>query len=242
MRRRLGDGAMRTRFGEFVLDGSERQLLRGGEPVHLTPKAYGLLCYLVEQGHRAVPKAEILDHLWPATFVSESALTTVVKELRHALGDHPEEPSYIRGIRGFGYAFCADAREAPEPPDVAPRVPSESRLVWQGREVALYEGENLLGRSHEAVLWIDDSSVSRRHAVLRVEDDGASLQDCGSRNGTYVHGERIVGRHPLSHGEEFFLGQARLLYVRYLAEVRTDSGAHPTEPPRPHPGPPSLDL
>jgi DNA-binding winged helix-turn-helix (wHTH) protein len=234
---------MRTRFGEFVLDCRERQLLRGADPVHLTPKAYGLLCYLVEQGHRAVPKAEILDHLWPATFVSEAALTTVVKELRHALGDHPEEPSYIRGIRGFGYAFCADAREAPESPAVAPRLPSESRVVWQGREVSLYEGENLLGRSHEAVVWVDDTSVSRRHAIVRVDGDRASIEDCGSRNGTHVHGERICGPRPLSHGDEFFLGDARLAYVRYLAEVRTDSGAHPTDQRGPRPAlPPPLGL
>ena len=50
----------------------------------LTPKAYALLCYMVEQGHRALSRTEILQHLWPATFVSEGALTSVVKELRIA--------------------------------------------------------------------------------------------------------------------------------------------------------------
>jgi S-DNA-T family DNA segregation ATPase FtsK/SpoIIIE len=100
-------------------------------------------------------------------------------------------------------------------------------VVWRAREVSLFEGENLLGRSHEAVVWVDDSSVSRRHAILRVEQDRAWLQDCGSRNGTFLHGERIDGRRALARGDEFFLGEARLLYVRYLAEGSTDSG-----PPR----------
>jgi DNA-binding winged helix-turn-helix (wHTH) protein len=217
---------MRTRFGEFELDCSERQLLREGAPVHLTPKAYGLLCFLVGQGHRAVAKAEILDHLWPSTFVADTALTTVVKELRRALGDRPEDPRYIRGVRGYGYAFVADQTSTPEPPAGELPRSSESRLVWQSREVALGEGENLLGRSHEAVVWVDDGSVSRRHAILHVDGERATIEDCGSRNGTWMRGERITVPRELVCGDEFFLGSARLSFVRYRGDQATGSGSH----------------
>lgn len=73
---------MEKRFGDCVLDSEPRQLLRAGRPVHLSPKAYGLLELLLERAPRALSKREILDVLWPRTFVAESSLTNIVSELR----------------------------------------------------------------------------------------------------------------------------------------------------------------
>lgn len=223
-------GVRRARFGEFVLDDGERQLLRAGRPVHLTPKAYALLCYMVEQGHRALSRTEILQHLWPATFVSEGALTSVVKELRHALGDDPHEPRFVRGVRCFGYAFCGDvvveaADGVPAPgahPEATPSAPV-FRLFWQHREIALTPGENLLGRTREAAVWVDDSSVSRRHAIIRVTGSRATLEDCGSKNGTFIRGIRLTGVQDLGPGDEFWLGSACLVFACYAPEVATSS-------------------
>jgi DNA-binding winged helix-turn-helix (wHTH) protein len=216
---------MRTSFGEFVLDGDSRELLRGGVPVHLTPKAYALLTYLAERPHRAVSKAEILEHLWPDVFVTEAALTTVVKELRHALQDCAAAPRYLRGVRGFGYAFSADAHPLPEPNDQAgSAVSHEYRVVWMDREIALAAGANLLGRTHEAVVWVEDPSVSRRHAILRIEGDRVTVEDCGSKNGTYVEGERVDGHRLVAPGEKIWLGQACLQLVHYTPEQTTRSG------------------
>ena len=221
----------RARFGEFVLDDGEKQLLRAGRPVHLTPKAYALLRYMVEQGHRALSRAEILQHLWPATFVSECALTSVVKELRHALGDDAREPRFIRGVRCFGYAFCGEFvvdDSDGEPLQQQQHAPSSGpafRLFWQHREIALAEGENLLGRTREAAVWVDDSSVSRRHAILRVTGTRATLEDCGSKNGTFIHGVRLTGPRELNPGDELWLGSACLVFVCYANEVATSSGS-----------------
>jgi DNA-binding winged helix-turn-helix (wHTH) protein len=220
----------RARFGEFVLDDGEKQLLRAGRPVHLTPKAYALLRYVVDQGHRALSRAEILQHLWPATFVSEGALTSVVKELRHALGDPAHEPHFIRSVRGFGYAFCGElvVDEADgEPLQQHQQAPSgpEFRLFWQNREIALVEGEHLLGRTREAAVWVDDSSVSRRHAILRVAGSRATLEDCGSKNGTYIRGVRLTGPRELDPGDEFWLGSACLVFACYANEVATSSAS-----------------
>jgi DNA-binding winged helix-turn-helix (wHTH) protein len=229
---------MRARFGEFVLDDGEKQLLRAGKPVHLTPKAYALLCYMVEQGHRALSKAEILEHLWPATFVSEGALTSVIKELRHALGDDAHSPRFIRGVRCFGYAFCCDsvvsAGGAPDQRHLEAPSGAEFRVFWQHREIALVEGENLLGRTHEAAVWVDDSSVSRHHALIRVTSSRATLEDCGSKNGTFIRGQRVTQPQELSPGDEFWLGSACLVFACYVNEVATASGASASaQAPRP---------
>ena len=87
--------------------------LEGGSPVHLTPKALALLECLVEKGHGAVAKGELLGRIWPSSLASEASLTSVVKEVRRALGDSARAPRYLRGVRGFGYAFCADLRAEP---------------------------------------------------------------------------------------------------------------------------------
>ena len=94
---------MRVLLGDFVLDRATRQLLRGSEERRLEPKAFGLLDLLVEQRPVAISKQEIRDRLWPDTFVSESSLTGLVAQVRHALGDDPRQPRLVRTVHGFGY-------------------------------------------------------------------------------------------------------------------------------------------
>jgi Tol biopolymer transport system component/DNA-binding winged helix-turn-helix (wHTH) protein len=103
---------MSLTFGGFQLDQERRQLLRSGTPVPLEPKAYELLCLLVERRPRALSRAQIRDAVWPETFISESTLGVVVNGLRQALEDDAKEPRFIRTVRGFGYAFCGDVGEA----------------------------------------------------------------------------------------------------------------------------------
>ena len=103
---------MKMRFGECELDTDERVLLRGGRPVHLTPKAFQLLSFLAEARPRAVPKAELQEKLWPATYVSEGNLATLVKEARIAIGDDARQPIYIRTVHGYGYAFAGTVQQA----------------------------------------------------------------------------------------------------------------------------------
>src|SRR6185436_3127960 len=69
-------------FGPFLLDASERRLLRDGRNVALTPKAIDLLCILVEHRGRLVTKEQLLQALWPSTFVQESNLNRCVSVLR----------------------------------------------------------------------------------------------------------------------------------------------------------------
>lgn len=98
-------------FGEFLLDTRERLLLRSGEPVALTPKAFLLLKTLVENHGRLVTKSELMQTVWPDSFVEESNLSVSINALRNALGDKRGGPRYIETIPKSGYRFIAEVKE-----------------------------------------------------------------------------------------------------------------------------------
>ncbi len=202
---------MRIHFGEFALDRDTRQLFRGDEELHVGPKAFDFLDFLLSQKPRLVSRERIRDRLWPGTFISESTLATVVNEVRAALRDGPRRPRFIRTVRGHGYAFSGEAvTAAPEAP--APRRRVSLRLVLDDREVALHQGENLLGRVEDGVLWLDAPTVSRRHARIVVSGDSAVLEDLGSKNGTRLKGARLSAPVTLADGDEIWLGEVALTF------------------------------
>ena len=98
---------MRYHFGACVLDTACRELSRAGQVVPIEPKAYQVLVYLVEHRHRVVTRAELLEHVWPGTFVEDGAVTRCVRALRQAVGDSPAEQRAIQTRRGHGYRFLA---------------------------------------------------------------------------------------------------------------------------------------
>lgn len=206
---------MRVSFGEFALDAESRELFRKGKVVHVSPKAFLLLELLLERRPAAVPKNVLKDRLWPASHVSETSLASLIAELRSALADDAHQPRFIRTVHTYGYAFCGTA-EASGPPSPSPS-PSRAaervcRLEWRDREVTLGEGENLLGRDRQAVLWIDSATVSRRHARIVVTSGEAVIEDLGSRNGTSVQGRKIQGPVPLADGDRLRLGSATMTF------------------------------
>jgi Tol biopolymer transport system component/DNA-binding winged helix-turn-helix (wHTH) protein len=101
-------------FGIFRIDTSKRLLLKDGEPVQLTPKAFDTLLLLVENKGRLVSKDELMSRLWPDTVVEEGSLTRNVYLLRKALGEAPQQHLYIMTVPGQGYRFVADVSEISE--------------------------------------------------------------------------------------------------------------------------------
>jgi pimeloyl-ACP methyl ester carboxylesterase/DNA-binding winged helix-turn-helix (wHTH) protein len=97
------------RFGEYELDIARLQLRRAGEPVHVEPRAFDLLCHLVVHRDRMVPKNELLDEVWGDRFVSEAALTTALRTARLAVGDTGGRQRLIRTVHRRGYQFVAAA-------------------------------------------------------------------------------------------------------------------------------------
>lgn len=95
-------------FGRFRLDTGQRLLTRDSEPIPLPPKAFDTLVFLVQNSGRVIQKKQLMDALWPESFVEEANLTQNVFLLRKALGDEVE---YIKTIPKVGYRFIATARE-----------------------------------------------------------------------------------------------------------------------------------
>jgi DNA-binding winged helix-turn-helix (wHTH) protein len=203
---------MRVSFGDCVVDLERRQLFRHDRDVHLTPKAFDLLALLVAARPRAIAKAEIHDRLWPGTFVTESNLTTLVTELRAALGDSARSPRYVKTVPRFGYAFCASATEVVEPPPGRRRRARHFTLSWDGGQVALHDGENVIGREEDAAAWIESASVSRRHARIVISEGTATLEDLGSKNGTTYRGQRITSPVVLTSDEVIVVGLVPLRF------------------------------
>ena len=215
---------MRVSFGDCVLDLERRQLVRGDRDVHLTPKALDLLALLVAERPRAVAKTEIRDRLWPGTFVSESNLTTLVAELRAALGDAARSPRYVKTVHRFGYAFCGSAAELLGRPPPGRRRGPHFTLEWAGGEVSLHDGENVIGREEHAAAWIESASVSRRHARIVVSEGTATLEDLGSKNGTLLRGKRLTSAVVLASGEQILVG---VVPLRFRAFATADSTRTP---------------
>ena len=99
------------RFGEFTLDTDQRILLREGKPLSLAPKVFDTLLVLVESSGRIVAKEELMNRLWPDTFVEEANLTFNIQQLRKSLGDNARKPIYIETIARRGYRFIANVEE-----------------------------------------------------------------------------------------------------------------------------------
>jgi DNA-binding winged helix-turn-helix (wHTH) protein len=201
---------MRVQFGDITLDSGSRQLVRGGAAIHLSPKAFDLLCHLVERRPSAVTKDQLFELVWPGTFVVEANLTVLVTELRRALGDDPHTPRFIRTVHKHGYAFCGEVTE------IAPRPLARDALrvwlLWNDRVLPLAEGENVIGRDPSCGVWLDQPGVSRRHARVVVTDDVAEIEDLGSTNGTFVSELAIAGPHPLRDADLIRVGSVDLKY------------------------------
>jgi len=98
-------GKQLLRFGEFSLCLDEKALRRGEENISLTPKMYELLVVLVENPDRVLEKNFLLQSVWPDSFVEEGNITFNIRQLRKALGDDAQSPTYIETIPRRGYRF-----------------------------------------------------------------------------------------------------------------------------------------
>ena len=104
----------RYEFGPFHIDAAKRLLLRDGETVPLSPKGFEILLVLVEGAGKVVSKDELMQRVWPDSFVEDNNLTYNISVLRKALGEHAGEHHYIVTVPTRGYRFVASVREIRE--------------------------------------------------------------------------------------------------------------------------------
>ncbi|HEX7150733.1 MAG TPA: winged helix-turn-helix domain-containing protein [Thermoanaerobaculia bacterium] len=178
---------MRVRFDGFILDTERKELVRGGAPLRLSPRAFRMLSFLVAQRPRAVSKRDLLDHIWAGSIVEEANLKTLVLEIRNALTERGGTTDAIRTVYGFGYAFSGEAIAEPDAGN-EPLV----RVEAQQRVVLLPEGVHVIGRNLGCAVFLDSASVSRLHARLHVGPTTLVLEDNASKNGTFLGGERVT--------------------------------------------------
>jgi DNA-binding winged helix-turn-helix (wHTH) protein len=200
---------MKTRFGPFTLDPHARQLLRGSEQIHLSPKAFDLLASLLESRPNVLSKDTLQKQLWPDTFVAEANLSNLVAEIRQSLGDSAREPRFIRTVHRFGYAFCGDAAMIAEPRESGS---VKCWIEWGLKRFPMSAGEHVIGRDPDTDIRLESATVSRRHARIVVTHEGAMLEDFGSKNGTYHNDTRVTEPVPLRNGDQIRMGSLRLLF------------------------------
>lgn len=213
---------MQLKFGEIVLDLGTREIHRGDETVAVSPKAFQLLELLVRERPNAVSKDEIHRSLWPDTFVADGNLANLVSELREALGDNARESRLIRTVPRFGYAFPVQTQTLPMARALE-HPAGTSRLLWGEQEIALGEGENMIGRDPAATVHIDDVSVSRYHARIVIDGSAARIEDLGSKNGTFVRESRVATAVPLRDGDAIRLGSVAVVFHRSEAGAPTQT-------------------
>jgi DNA-binding winged helix-turn-helix (wHTH) protein len=202
-------------FGSFYLDTVAHRLLRGGEEIHLRPKAFELLALLIEAAPRIVPKREIHERLWPGGLVTDATVVAIVKELRRALSDSDPQSPVIRTIHSVGYAFDAPLHE--------PRAQLATHWLTgsESERLPLREGDNVVGRDPQTHIWLDYATVSRRHARIRVHAGRAVIEDLASKNGTSVRGRSIVEPVELCDGDRIGFGRVMLTYRHSAAALPT---------------------
>ena len=215
---------MRYTFGDVCIDADARSCSTRTGPVHLTRKAFDLLLLLLECRPNAVSKEQIHVRLWPDTFVAESNVQTLVHELRQALDDRGSQQSWIRTIHGIGYGFAgtAIASDAAAPPERLARP--AAWLLGESTRVPLRTGENILGRGvdDDDVIAIDASIISRRHARISI-GERVTLEDLGSKNGTWLEGERLTAPRVLTDGNVVRLGSATFKFRLALQPKSTET-------------------
>lgn len=202
-------------FGPFSIDPEERHLLRDGQPVRLTPKAFETLLVLVENRGRIIEKEELMKRVWPDAFVEEGGLTRNISTLRKAL-DKNTSQQYIQTIPRRGYRFMARVKK---------RIQTSPYLKWldsQGQEemVSLTVDELVIGRKSDADIVLVNPYVSRHHAKFVKSDSGYRIIDLESSHGTYLNGIRIA-EHELQSGDRIALGRDRVELVYYSEEGET---------------------
>src|SRR5271167_4052305 len=102
-------------FESFGLDTSNECLWQNGMPISLAPKPYAVLCYLVEHPGRLITHDELLEALWPETYVQPQVLRTYMLDLRRILEDDAGQPRFIQTVPKRGYRFVAVVQEAADP-------------------------------------------------------------------------------------------------------------------------------
>jgi DNA-binding winged helix-turn-helix (wHTH) protein/tetratricopeptide (TPR) repeat protein len=185
-------------FEPFRLDTLNHCLWRAKERVPLTPKAFDVLRYLVDHADRLVAQDEILQALWPETYINPEGIRKYILEIRKVLGDRPDEPTFIKTLPKRGYQFVAPVTDERS---VAPSVPAtEAARNMVGRGVALAQLDEFLKKAlrgqRQAIFVTGEAGIGKttlvdafqqqatRHPHLRIAR-GQCIEGFGGKEAYY---------------------------------------------------------
>jgi DNA-binding winged helix-turn-helix (wHTH) protein len=97
-------------FDDVVIDSSNFRLIKAGQTKKITPRAFEILLFLIGRNGRLVSKQELFEAIWKESFVTDNALTRMIKEIRQVIGDDADSPRYIETIPKRGYRFIAETK------------------------------------------------------------------------------------------------------------------------------------
>ena len=146
-----------TTFGPFRLDPANERLWRDDQVVALRPKPFAVLKHLLEHRGQLVTKQQLLDSVWPSTFVTDAVQKDSIRQLREALGDAATSPRYIETAHRRGYRFIGHVLEKEAAPAVSEsgRQVREYRLTPSGRKQLEIERADY-GRISRAIVAVLD--------------------------------------------------------------------------------------
>ena len=162
-------------FGPFRIDMERYLLLRDGETIPLSPKVFETLLFLIQHRGEVAKKDEILESVWPDTFVEEGNLAQNISLLRKALGEEKNEHRYIVTIPGVGYRFVAPVKEYEGLPP-----PREEVAEQPVRSIAVLPFKNLAGETANKFFGpgLADALIMRLSSIryLKVRPTAAVLK------------------------------------------------------------------
>lgn len=186
-------------FGTFRLDLRNECVWQGDEQLTLTPRPFAVLRYLVENPQRLVTHDELLEALWPETYVQPQVLRTYILELRKLLGDDPHDPQYIETIPKRGYRFLTPVAEAAAGPSAGGLIGRESEIAAlhdqldrcrnSERPTVFIIGDVGIGKTALIDAFLAELAHTARLRIAR----GQSLEGFGGKEAFYPVREALKG-------------------------------------------------
>ena len=229
------------RFAGFALDTSNQCVWQNGSQLALPPKPFAVLRYLVENPGRLITHDELLDALWPETYVQPQVLRTYVLELRKLLGDDARQPRFIQSLPKRGYCFVAPVVDGNHSNHSANAQEKSSEIVGRDKELASLHSlfQLALDGRRQIVFLCGDSGIGKTALVdsfCRGFDPsvpatiarGQCVQGVAHREEYYPVMEALAGLCASSEGEQTCAILSRLAPA-WLAALGRQVATAPTQ-------------